>query len=158
MSIGRKNNIFSMLGSLFHQGYALFRIVRQKGWHTLTTRTLAGEMETSSRPIYSFFASMGLLEDASVKRSVELLYDDMTRIRGRDQFQLVKAAMGEETVNRSRLKRSADDSISRSLLHWESPVQYGPGFATGQNLVHHQDRGYTSWYLPGPRKHTISAR
>ena len=36
-----------------------------------------------------------------------------------------------------------DYPISRELLHWESPSVTSLASGTGQNLVHHQDRGYT---------------
>ncbi|WP_040012227.1 DUF3427 domain-containing protein [Desulfotignum phosphitoxidans] len=40
----------------------------------------------------------------------------------------------------------ADYPISRSLLHWESQSNTALDSPTGQNLVHHQDRGL---YHPG---------
>ncbi len=37
----------------------------------------------------------------------------------------------------------ADYPISRDLLHWESQSNTPQGSETGQNLIHHTDRGYT---------------
>lgn len=37
----------------------------------------------------------------------------------------------------------ADYPISRELLHWESQSNTSVASETGQNLVHHADRGYT---------------
>lgn len=37
----------------------------------------------------------------------------------------------------------ADYPISRELLHWESQANTAQHHADGQNLIHHQDRGYT---------------
>lgn len=37
----------------------------------------------------------------------------------------------------------ADYPISRELLHWESQSTTSQGSETGQNLIHHQNRGYT---------------
>jgi hypothetical protein len=37
----------------------------------------------------------------------------------------------------------ADYPISRELLHWESPSNTAQASNTGQNLIHHQERGYT---------------
>ncbi|THB80777.1 MAG: TetR/AcrR family transcriptional regulator [Desulfobacteraceae bacterium] len=54
-------------------------LVREKGWHTLSTRTLAQRLGTSARPIYSFFHSMDELEEELVKISVDLLFDYMNR-------------------------------------------------------------------------------
>ena len=56
-----------------------FNIVRRKGWEGLTTRSLAGELGASARPIYSFFKSIGELEEDTVKMAVDLLQEYMTR-------------------------------------------------------------------------------
>lgn len=56
---------------------AAFSLVREKGWHMLTTRAVAEALGTSARPIYSFFKSMDELETELVRRSVSLLYDYM---------------------------------------------------------------------------------
>ena len=56
-----------------------FKIVRRKGWGALTTRSLAAELGSSSRPIYSFFRSMAELEEEIVQKAVDLLYKYMTR-------------------------------------------------------------------------------
>jgi len=61
-----------------------FNIVRRKGWAGLTTRSLAEELGSSARPIYSFFKSMGELEEELVKKAVELLYQCMVRERTGD--------------------------------------------------------------------------
>ena len=61
-----------------------FNLVRYKGWNTLSTRTLASELESSARPIYSFFKSMDDLEEELVKRSYDLLYEYMIRKRTGD--------------------------------------------------------------------------
>src|SRR5437667_417879 len=37
----------------------------------------------------------------------------------------------------------ADYPISRELLHWESPSNTAQTQETGQNLIHHAERGYT---------------
>ena len=56
-----------------------FNLVRKNGWEALTTRSLADELGSSARPIYSFFSSMSDLEEEIVQKSVDLLYDYMTR-------------------------------------------------------------------------------
>ena len=61
-------------------------LIRQKGWNTLSTRTLANELGSSARPIYSFFKSMGELEEELVKKAVELLYECMVRERTGDPW------------------------------------------------------------------------
>jgi AcrR family transcriptional regulator len=66
---------------------AAFKIVRESGWKTLTTRSLAGELGSSARPIYSFFKSMVELEEEVSKKGVDLLYDYMIPERTGDPWQ-----------------------------------------------------------------------
>lgn len=61
-----------------------FNLVRNRGWSSLTTRTLADELGSSAKPIYSFFKSMDALEEELVKMSVDLLYENMSRKRTGD--------------------------------------------------------------------------
>ncbi len=61
-----------------------FKLVRVKGWNMLSTRTLAEELGSSSRPIYSFFKSMEVLEEELVKMAVDLLYKYMIQKRTND--------------------------------------------------------------------------
>ncbi|MBU3954639.1 MAG: TetR/AcrR family transcriptional regulator, partial [Proteobacteria bacterium] len=56
-----------------------FSLVRENGWETLSTRTVASRLGTSARPIYSFFASMTELDRELVKKGVDLLHDHMTK-------------------------------------------------------------------------------
>jgi len=37
----------------------------------------------------------------------------------------------------------ADYPISRELMHWESQANTAQRHTDGQNLIHHQERGYT---------------
>ena len=37
----------------------------------------------------------------------------------------------------------ADYPISRELFHWESQSNTSQASPTGQNIIHHQERGYT---------------
>lgn len=46
----------------------------------------------------------------------------------------------------------ADYPISRELLHWESQSTTSQQSETGQNLIHHQDRGYTVLVFARDRK------
>ena len=58
---------------------AAFAIVRRCGWSALTTRALAEALQSSARPIYSYFKSISELEEEVVKKAVDLLYRTMTR-------------------------------------------------------------------------------
>ena len=61
-------------------------IVRKGGWEALTTRSLAVELGSSARPIYSFFSSMAELEEEISKKGVDLLYKYMIQKRTGDPW------------------------------------------------------------------------
>jgi AcrR family transcriptional regulator len=65
---------------------AAFKLVREKGWPAFSTRTLADELGTSARPIYSHFKSMDELEEAIAKKGVDLLYQYMIQERTCDPW------------------------------------------------------------------------
>ena len=64
-----------------------FNLVRKKGWSVLSTRSLADELGTSARPIYSHFKSMDELEEEIAKKGVDLLYRSMIQERTGDPWQ-----------------------------------------------------------------------
>jgi len=66
---------------------AAFKLVREKGWTALSTRSLADELGSSARPIYSYFNSMEELEEKIAKRGVALLYEYMVQERTGDPWQ-----------------------------------------------------------------------
>jgi hypothetical protein len=45
-----------------------------------------------------------------------------------------------------------DYPISRELRHWETQGQTSQASATGQNLIHHVERGYTMLFFVRSRK------
>lgn len=45
-----------------------------------------------------------------------------------------------------------DYPISRELLHWETQAQTSQSSESGQNLIYHQERGYTMLFFVRPRK------
>lgn len=63
-----------------------FKTVRKYGWSAFTTRSLADQPGSSSRPIFSFFSSMEQLEEEVVKRAVNMLHEYMTRQRTGDPW------------------------------------------------------------------------
>lgn len=65
---------------------AAFKLVREKGWSGLSTRSLAEKLGSSSRPIYSYFKSMDELEEEISKKGVDLLYEYMIRERTGDPW------------------------------------------------------------------------
>ncbi len=50
-----------------------------------------------------------------------------------------------------------DYPISRELLHWETQSQTSQASDTGQNLIHHQERGYTILFFARSKKRTERA-
>ncbi len=65
---------------------AALNLVRKNGWSALTTRSLADELGTSARPIYSHFNSMEDLEEEIAKKGVDLLYRCMIQERTGDSW------------------------------------------------------------------------
>lgn len=63
-----------------------FKLVRRNGWDALTTRSLAEELGSSARPIYSFFSSIIELEEEVSKKGVDLLYQYMIPERTGDPW------------------------------------------------------------------------
>ena len=61
-------------------------IVRQHGWSGLSARSIANELNASTKPIYGYFKSMAVLEEEVVKRIVDLLYDTMIQTRTGDPW------------------------------------------------------------------------
>lgn len=45
-----------------------------------------------------------------------------------------------------------DYPMSRELLHWETQSQTSEASSTGQNLIHHLERGYTMLFFVRSRK------
>ncbi|MBC2733645.1 MAG: TetR/AcrR family transcriptional regulator [Desulfobacteraceae bacterium] len=61
-------------------------IVRKHGWNGLSARSIAKELNASTKPIYGYFKSMAVLEEEVVKRIVDLLYDTMIQTRTGDPW------------------------------------------------------------------------
>ena len=85
---------------------AAFDLVRRSGWNALTTRSLAKELGSSARPIYSFFESIGALEEEVVRKAVDQLYAYMKQPRTGDPWHdhgigYVVFAMEEKALFRS---------------------------------------------------------
>ena len=65
---------------------ATFQLVKEQGWSALSTRTLAGVLGTSARPIYSHFDSMDKLEEEIARIGMELLHTYMIKERTGDPW------------------------------------------------------------------------
>ncbi len=63
-----------------------FDIVRTDGWKGLSARSIAKNLGSSTKPIYGYFQSMAQLEEAVVKKAVDLLYDYMIQERTGDPW------------------------------------------------------------------------
>ena len=65
---------------------AALEMVRQYGWKGLSARSIANELNASTKPIYGYFKSMAMLEEEVVKRIMDLLYDHMIQNRTGDPW------------------------------------------------------------------------
>ena len=65
---------------------AAFEIVRKNGWQGLSARSIAEELKSSTRPIYSHLKSMNNLEEAVVKKAMELLEEYIRTPRTGDRW------------------------------------------------------------------------
>ena len=61
-------------------------LIRSEGWNALTTRTLAENLGSSARPIYSYFKSMAALDEAVARKGVFLLHTHMVQKRTGDPW------------------------------------------------------------------------
>jgi hypothetical protein len=76
---------------------------------------------------------------------------------GRLHFREVKAFASLITFQKTEKEFSPstmyqDYPMSRELLHWETQSQTSEASETGQNLIHHQERGYTMLFFARGRK------
>ena len=65
---------------------AAFEIVRKNGWQGLSARSIAEELKSSTRPIYSHLKSMNDLEEEVVKKAMELLEEYIRTPRTGDKW------------------------------------------------------------------------
>lgn len=65
---------------------AAYEIVRKKGWQGLSARSIAEELKSSTRPIYSHLESMNNLEEEVVKKAMELLEEYIRTPRTGDKW------------------------------------------------------------------------
>jgi hypothetical protein len=76
---------------------------------------------------------------------------------GRLHFPQIKTVVSLVTFQKTEKEFSPstmyqDYPISRELLHWETQGQTSQASDTGQNLIHHQERGYTMLFFVRSRK------
>ena len=65
---------------------AAFNIVRKHGWQGLSARTLAEQLNSSTRPIYTHLKSMKDLEYEVVKKAMALLEEYINQPRTGDMW------------------------------------------------------------------------
>ena len=65
---------------------AAYEIVRKNGWQDLSARSIAEELKSSTRPIYSHLKSMNSLEEEVVKKAMELLEEYIRTPRTGDKW------------------------------------------------------------------------
>lgn len=84
---------------------AAFEVVRKEGWRGLSARSIAKELHSSTRPIYSYLDSMKSLEEEVVKKAIALFNTYLTASFTGDKWLdqaigYVKFAMEEKTLFR----------------------------------------------------------
>ncbi len=65
---------------------AAFEVVRKKGWKGLSARSIAAELKSSTRPIYSHLKSMNDLEEAVAEKAIGLLEEYIRKPRTGDKW------------------------------------------------------------------------
>jgi len=82
---------------------------------------------------------------------------DAEAVEWRLHFPQIKTVVSLVTFQKTEKEFSPstmyqDYPISRELLHWETQGQTSQASETGQNLIHHQERGYTMLFFVRSRK------
>lgn len=65
---------------------AAFRVVRRQGWAGFSARTIANELNASTRPIYDHFSSMAHIEAEVVKKALATFVEFLGRRRTGDPW------------------------------------------------------------------------
>jgi AcrR family transcriptional regulator len=65
---------------------AAFRVVRRQGWEGFSARTIANELNSSTRPIYDCFSSMENIEAEVVKMALATFVDFISQARTGDKW------------------------------------------------------------------------
>lgn len=65
---------------------AAYRVVRKQGWEGFSARTIAKELNSSTRPIYDYFSSMENIEAEVVKKALATFVEFLSRERTGDMW------------------------------------------------------------------------
>lgn len=65
---------------------AAFQVVRKQGWEGFSARTIANELNSSTRPIYDYFNSMENIEAEVVKKILAYFVEFLSRERTGDKW------------------------------------------------------------------------
>lgn len=65
---------------------AAYRVVRRQGWKGFSARTIANELNASTRPIYDYFNSMENIEAEVVKKALAYFVEFLNRERTGDKW------------------------------------------------------------------------
>ena len=65
---------------------AAFQVVRKRGWEGFSARTIANELNSSTRPIYDYFDSMENIEAEVVKKALACFIDFINQERTGDPW------------------------------------------------------------------------
>jgi AcrR family transcriptional regulator len=65
---------------------AAFQVVRKQGWEGFSARTIANELNSSTRPIYDYFNSMENIEAEVIKKILDNFVEFLSRERTGDKW------------------------------------------------------------------------
>jgi AcrR family transcriptional regulator len=65
---------------------AAYSVVRRQGWERFSARTIADELNSSTRPIYDYFYSMENIEAEVVKKALAYFVEYLSRERTGDKW------------------------------------------------------------------------
>ena len=65
---------------------AAFAVVRREGWPGLSARAIAKELNASTSPIYAYLSSMQAIEEAVVKKALDLMHGYIATRRTGDKW------------------------------------------------------------------------
>ncbi len=105
---------------------AAFNVVRQNGWEGLSARSIAKELGSSTRPIYSYMNSMKNLEEEVVKKALALYYEYLSSEITDDKWLNQAVGYVRFAIEEKQLFRCINDAKHTPLqrdhtrMMWES--------------------------------------
>lgn len=100
---------------------AAFSIVRREGWGGLSARTISKELNSSTRPIYSYLDSMKTLEEEVVKKALDVFNEYLSIETTGDKWLDQAIGYVKFAVNEKMLFRCINDEKHVDLQRENTP-------------------------------------